>query len=80
MGLVFRHSRWLFLALGVFGVFLSFLPGCGSNGGGIDDWQKAPTTAAIGDISGKVLAPVAGLSNRSHGILGAIGGAVDAVV
>ncbi|HOY67498.1 MAG TPA: Ig-like domain-containing protein [Candidatus Ozemobacteraceae bacterium] len=48
-------------------VALTLFPGCGTNGGGAEDWQTAPTVTPLVQIEGSVLAPVTG-SVREGGV------------
>ncbi|HEY9072028.1 MAG TPA: Ig-like domain-containing protein, partial [Candidatus Ozemobacteraceae bacterium] len=48
-------------------VALAVMPGCGSNGGGAEDWQTNPSVTQVVQIEGTVLAPVSG-SVREAGV------------
>ncbi len=50
-----------------------FSSGCGSNGGGIDDWIKPQTIVYTSNISGQVLYPAIGASSILPGILSSTG-------
>ncbi|HNV69907.1 MAG TPA: hypothetical protein PKO06_09430, partial [Candidatus Ozemobacteraceae bacterium] len=64
-----------------FGLIIASIWGCGSNGGGIGDWQiSTPTTGGSGNIQGAVLAPIPGLGNIHARISPSAGAAVDATV
>ncbi len=69
-----RHWRAILALIVV--PLLALSLGCGSNGAGVDDWTVPPPITAVGAVTGRVQAPIAGVTSmRDAALFVAPGGA-----